>query len=271
MRGFVRFLAFTAAAAVAAACVKVPYTNRSHLNLVPDATMNSLGASTYQEMLGQSRVVSKSNADAEKLRAVGRKIAKAADQDNFAWQFSLIDDPQVNAWCLPGGYIGFYTGILPVLQNEAGMAFVMGHEVGHAVARHGAERMTQNLAVAGGLGVLEVFLTNRSQVSEQQRGLILGALGLGANVGVLLPFSRTHESEADVIGAMYMAASGYPPAESLKVWDRMSAAGGARGPAFLSTHPTPETRKENLLEWLPEARKRYGRSSKVGTALQSIW
>jgi predicted Zn-dependent protease len=271
MRVVVRSLAFLAGAGVLAACVKVPFTNRSQFNLVPDGMMNSLGASTYQETLAAVSVIPKSDGDAEKLRSVGKKIAKVADQPEFAWQFSLINDPQVNAWCLPGGYIGFYSGILPVLQNEAGMAFVMGHEVGHAVAHHGAERMTQNLAVSGGLGVLDLFLSNKSKLSEEQRGLVLGALGMGANVGVLLPFSRTHESEADVIGAMYMASSGYPPGESIKLWDRMESAGGARGPAFLSTHPTPEKRKENLREWLPQAKKRYDRSSKVSTALQTAW
>ena len=167
-----------------------------------------------------------------------------ADQPDFDWSYALINDPQMNAWCLPGGYIGFYTGILPVLRNEAGMAFVMGHEVGHAVARHGAERMSQQLLAVGGLQVLDMFLSGSSKVSEETRGMIMAAAGVGAQAGVIPPFSRAHEKESDTIGMMYMAEAGYPPGESIKVWERLEEAGIRRHGLAVDTS-TFESRREN--------------------------
>lgn len=256
---------------VAAACVKVPYTGRRQLNLVPESIMHGLGASTYQSMLAGAPV-QRSGTNSTILDRVGARISRVANKPKFDWEYTLIDDAQVNAWCLPGGKIGFYTGILPVLQNEAGMAFVMGHEVGHATARHGAERMSQNLAMVGGLSALELFLAGKSKLTDEQRQLVMGALGLGAQVGVILPFSRAHESEADVIGLMYMSAAGYPPQESIVVWDRMGAASGGGGPpAFLRTHPTNTKRQANLRDWMPQAQKRYQRNRLSGDMLQTIW
>jgi predicted Zn-dependent protease len=254
----------------AVACYKVPYTERRPVSLVPDGMMRSLGRQSYSDMLQGKRILS-SGADAAVLERVGKRISTVADQPKYDWQFSLIDENTINAWCLPGGYIGFYTGILPVLQNEAGMAFVMGHEVGHATARHGAERLSQNLAIMGGLGALELYLTGSGKMSDDQRGMLLGALGLGAQVGVLLPFSRSHESEADVVGLMYMAGAGYPPEESIKVWDRMGKASGEGGPSWLSTHPSNDARQDKLREWMPEAKKRYARSKLPGDMLETIW
>jgi len=203
---------------------------------------------------------------------VGDRIAAAANEPDFAWEFSLIEDDMMNAWCLPGGYIAFYTGILPVLDNESGMAFVMGHEVGHAVANHGAERVSQQLTLLGGIVGLELFLANKTKLTPEQRGILLGAIGLGAEVGMLLPFSRMHEAEADVIGMMYMAKAGYPPAQSIDVWERMAAkSGGAGVPAFLSTHPTHEKRISNQREWLPVARKKYQRNQLPGDVTTSLW
>lgn len=244
---------------VAAACVKVPYTNRKQFSLIPNGVMNNLGASSYDEILAQS-TVTKKGADVDKLRQVGRRISTAADQPDYAWQFNLLADDVVNAWCLPGGYIGFYSGILPVLRSEAGMGFVMGHEVGHALARHSSERMSQQLALAGGMTVLDIFISGSGKVTEEQRALILAGVGLGAEVGLSLPFSRTHEKEADVIGLMLMAESGYPPGESIAVWDRMEEVSGGSPPVFLSTHPTYQARQDNQKEWMPEARKRFKRN-----------
>jgi predicted Zn-dependent protease len=257
-------------ALVAVACHKVPYTERHQYNVIPNPIMMGLGKSSYAEAL-QGAQVRNRGADAETLERVGRRIAKSANEPDFEWQVSLVDDPTVNAWCMPGGYIAFYTGILPVLANEAGMAFVMGHEVAHATARHGAERLSQQLTVVGGLAGLELFLTDRTHLSESQRAAILAALGAGAEVGILLPFSRTHESEADVIGLMYMAKAGYPPGQAMEVWDRMEALTPSDTPVFLSTHPSHAHRKENLREWMPEARKKYERNKRPGDAVAPLW
>lgn len=243
-----------------AACVKVPVTGRRQFNLIPDALMRNLGASTYTSMLADEKVVS-GNENAKVLKRIGGDIASAANQRNYDWEYKLIqENDTINAWCLPGGKIAVYTGILPVVQNEAGLAFVMGHEVGHATAHHGAERMSQQLAVLGGMGALYLYLDSRSELSTEQIAVITAAVGVGAQGGVLLPFSRAHEKEADVIGMMYMAKAGYPPGEAPKVWDRMEAATGAGLPAFLSTHPSNKSRKQNLKEWMPQAKKRYKRN-----------
>jgi len=256
---------------LAAACAKVPYTNRRQLNVIPDAVMNGVGKASYADTLSSAHV-QRGSADASTLTRVGQRISKVANKPKYNWEYRLIMEPKtVNAWCLPGGHIGFYTGILPVLQNEAGMAFVMGHEVGHAVARHGAERMTQQLALVGGLAGLNSWIAGKKQLSTQERAAVMAAIGLGAEVGVMLPFSRAHESEADVIGMMYMANAGYPPAESLKVWDRMGAQGGAKPPAFLSTHPSDGKRKAHLNDWLPQAKNRFERSSHASDALAVKW
>ncbi len=250
------------ASVLVAACAKVPYTERRQYNLVPDSIMSGLGKTSYADTLSSVKV-QKKGSDVTTLERVGSRISKVAKQPKFAWEFSLIEDETINAWCLPGGYIGFYTGILPVLQNESGMAFVMGHEVGHAVAHHGAERMSQQLTLIGGLAGLELFLANKTKLEPEQRAVVLGAIGLGAEVGAILPFSRMHESEADVLGMMYMAEAGYPPAESIEVWERMSAlAGKSSVPVFLSTHPSNEKRIANQKEWLPEARKKYKRNER---------
>ena len=156
---------------VAVACAKVPYTGRRQFNLVPDSIMTGLGQSTYTSML-EGKSLQTSGQNHTVLTRVGERISKVANKPNFDWQFRMIDEPEVNAWCLPGGYIGFHTGILPVLNNEAGMASVMGHEVGHATAKHGAERLSQNLALVGGLGALELYLSGKQKLSDEQRGLV---------------------------------------------------------------------------------------------------
>ena len=272
MRPAIRSTAlFLATAAMAVACAKVPFTNRKQYNMIPNALMNGVGKTTYGVMLGDVNVKKKGD-DNGVLQQVGKKISKVADQPKYNWEFSLIDSDEINAWCLPGGYIGFYTGILSVLKNEAGMAFVMGHEVGHATAHHGSERLTQQLTLAGGLVGLELFMKDQTKLKPKERSVILGALGVGATFGVLLPFSRMHESEADTIGLMYMSSAGYPPAESLKVWTRMEKeTGGSVIPAFLSTHPTNKKRKANLRDWMPQADKRYARNALKKNTLKTLW
>ncbi|MFK7930868.1 MAG: M48 family metallopeptidase [Myxococcota bacterium] len=266
----VSILTAIAVGLTAVACAKVPYTHRRQFNLVPDSIMQGLGASTYTSML-QGKQVQVKGTSSEILDRVGSRISSVANKPSYDWQFRLIQEDTINAWCLPGGYIGFYTGILPVLQNEAGMAFVMGHEVGHATARHGSERMSQQMALVGGMGALELYLSGKSKMSPEQQGLIMGALGLGAQFGVMLPFSRAHEKEADVIGLMYMANAGYPPQESVKVWDRMGAASPSNTPMFMSTHPAPGKRQDKLNEWMESAQKRYARNKLAGNMMQTLW
>lgn len=260
-----------AALVVVAACNKVPVTGRPQYNLVPDSIMRGLGKSSYRDALSSEKL-EKQGEEAELLKKVGNRIAKVANQPDYDWSYSLVDDDDtINAWCLPGGYIAFYTGILPVLENEAGMAFVMGHEVGHAVAHHSAERLTQQLTLVGGLVGLELFLANETELEPKERAVVLAALGIGAEVGVLLPFSRTHENEADVIGLMYMARAGYPPGESTQLWDRMEKQAPSNVPTFLSTHPSNEARKDNLREWMPQARKKYERNKLAYDTQKTLW
>ena len=254
-----------------AGCSKTPVTGRTQYNLIPDALIRPIGANAYTEMLSDAKV-EKGTTDAKRLKKVGKRIAKVAGERSYRWRFSLIDERTINAWCLPGGKIAFYRGILPVLKNEAGMAFVTGHEVGHAVAHHGAERMTQQLTVIGGLAALYMYLDDRTRLSDNQKGMMIAALGLGAEVGILLPFSRRHEKEADIIGMMYMARAGYPPEESIEVWSRMKRiAGSGSAPAFLSTHPASRKRKVNLRSWMRNAKKRYQRNKRDENTLRTLW
>lgn len=254
------------------ACSRAPFTNRLQLNLVPDPLMNQLGSATYVEMLGGTRVERKSS-DAKTLKSVGRRISRVAKKPSYSWRYALIkDDDTINAWCLPGGKIAFYSGILPVLENEAGMAFVMGHEVGHAMARHGAERISQQATMIGGLTALYLYLDNKSDMPDEARNMLMAALGVGVELGIMLPFSRAHEKEADVMGMMYMANAGYPPTESIDVWTRMSAnRKGLEIPAFLSTHPTHKQRKQNLREWMPAAKKKFARNQLQRDTLRTLW
>lgn len=254
------------------ACSKTPVTGRTQFNLIPDKLMLPLGASSYDQMLEGVRKVTGDTSNTT-LNRVGKRISKVADKPGYDWQYTLVeDDETINAWCLPGGKIAFYTGVLPVVQNEAGMAFVMGHEVGHATAHHGAERLSQQLAVLGGIGGLYLFLNDRTQLNQTQQGVLLAALGVGAQVGVILPFSRMHEKEADVIGMMYMARAGYPPRQSIAVWDRMTeATGGSKVPAFVSTHPSDAKRQANLKDWLDRAKKRFDRNNLGEETTTTLW
>lgn len=262
--------ALTAVSLLASGCTRNEITGRRKFNAIPNGLMNSLGKSGYAETLAASDVQAGGN-NVKTLRRVGKRIANAADEKNFAWEFNLIKDDTVNAWCMPGGYIGFYNGILPYLRTEAGMAFVMGHEVGHATAKHSAERLTQQLGVTGALTLTQAFLNRQSGISAEQKNTLFAAIGLGVEVGVLLPFSRKHESEADIIGLMYMADAGYPPGQAVGVWERMGAA-GTRPPEFLSTHPSPDNRIKKINEWLPQARKRFRRNKRAGeNTTQVVW
>lgn len=246
------------------ACKETAFTGRKSLNLIPVQTINSMSFTEYRTYLTQNKPVS-GGSDLELVRRVGNDLRKAVevyykskklekDLKNFAWEFNVVDDPKtVNAFCMPGGKVVVYTGILKVTQNEDALAVVLGHEIAHALANHGNERMSQGLVAQLGLTSLDLAL---SQKPAETRNLLMTAAGAGAQVGVLLPFSRKHESEADEIGLYLMAMAGYNPNEAAPFWERMNkmAGGGSRPPEFLSTHPDPTKRSEKLKSLVPKAR-----------------
>lgn len=251
------------------ACATVPITGRQQMNLLPESQMMSISLSQYGQFLKDNKVIPQSDARAKEIREVGEKIAAAATKylrakgvgeriAGFKWEFNLVENNEVNAWCMPGGKVVFYTGILPITKDKDALAVVMGHEVAHAIARHGNERMSQALLAQTGAMALDLAL---SQKPEQTRQLFAQAYGLGATVGVILPFSRTHESEADKMGLVFAAIAGYNVDVAPDFWNRMAKVGGSRQPEFLSTHPDPASRAQEIREYLPTAKayaKRYG-------------
>jgi predicted Zn-dependent protease len=254
-----------AAALVVAACSTVPLTGRKQLSLIPSSEMLAMSDQQYEQFLSENPPV-KGSEDASRVQRVGTRIQKAVESyltekgygdrlQGYAWEFNLVKSDDVNAWCMPGGRVVVYSGILPVTRDDTGLAVVMGHEVAHAVAEHGSERMSQQLlAQAGGLALAEAVKTK----PVETQNMWLTAFGLGAQIGVLLPFSRNQESEADELGLTFMALAGYDPAAAVDFWSRMAAAkGGGAPPEFLSTHPSDDTRIANLKKLLPEARKHY--------------
>ncbi|MEW6266722.1 MAG: M48 family metallopeptidase [Thermodesulfobacteriota bacterium] len=254
------------AAAVIIACATVPLTGRTQLNLVGDAELTKMSLTQYREVLSKSKL-SDDPRKVGMIRRVGSRIAKATEEflrenkmgaeiKNYAWEFNLIqDDKTINAWCMPGGKIAFYTGILPVCQDENGVAVVMGHEVAHALAKHGNERMSQALLVQLGGMALAVALSEKPAATQQ---IFMAAYGAGATVGLLLPYSRAHEYEADRIGLTLMAKAGYDPHAAVGLWERMrDLSKGKQAPAFLSTHPAPQDRIDGIKAYIPEAMKHY--------------
>ena len=248
-----------------AACSTVPLTGRQQLDLVSSDQIMAMSAQEYEQVKKEHKVIT-NTADARMVKQVGKRISSAVERylasqnqsqllAGYAWEFSLIKDDSANAWAMPGGKVAVYTGILPITKDDNGLATVMGHEVAHAVARHGNERMSQGLLTQMGGAALSVALSqNPSQTSD----LFMAAYGLGAQVGVLLPFSRLQESEADRLGLIFMAMAGYDPREALDFWQRMSEASqGGAPPEFLSTHPAHETRIQRIRDYLPEAMSYY--------------
>jgi len=246
-------------------CAKVPITGRQQLNLIPGAQINSLAGEEYDQFLA-SHTRSNDAAATAQVRRVGQRIAGAVERfyaqrgeqqelEGYAWEFNLIQDDQMNAFAMPGGKVVVYTGILPVAETDAGLATVIGHEVAHVVARHGNERMSQALLAQFGGLALEAALKQKPQ---ETRNLFLAAYGIGAQVGVLLPYSRLQESESDRLGLIFMAMAGYDPEAAVGFWQRMgSSKTGGAPPEFLSTHPADDTRIRNLRDLLPEARSYY--------------
>lgn len=249
------------------ACSTNPLTGKSQFTLFPESELQTMATTEYQSFLSKNRVVSGSNnRDAEMVRRVGNRIIKAVEAHyaengiseklaGFKWEVNLVDDKAVNAWCMPGGKIVVYTGILPITQNEAALAAVMGHEVSHALLQHGNQRMSQAAGASVVEAGLQVALANKPQETQN---MFLTAFGLGAQLGVLLPFSRKHELEADKYGLIFAARAGYNPQEAIGLWERMEkASSGGRPPEFLSTHPSEGRRIEEIKKLMPEALKYY--------------
>jgi predicted Zn-dependent protease len=247
------------------ACAEVPITHRQSLQLLPESQLATLALQEYDKVLKSSKL-STNRQQVEMVREVGFKIAKASEAflaeagmqsqiKTLKWEFNLVEDDKLaNAWVMPGGKAAVYTGILPYTQNKTGLAVVLGHEVAHAIAGHGNERMSQGLLAQMGGVALSVAL---SQNSAATRNLFMQAYGAGASVGLLLPYRRLHESEADRIGLTLMARAGYDPREAVPFWERMNQKAERRPPEFLSTHPAPATRIANIKKYIPEAMVYY--------------
>lgn len=252
------------------ACSNVPITGRKQLTLLPDSQMVSMGLMNYQAFLTENKTkVKATGADVEMVKRIGNKISKAVEsylttngyQDkiaNYQWEFNVVDENVANAWCMPGGKVVVYTGLLPITQNETALACVMGHEIAHAIANHGNERMSQSIIAEVGMTGLDLFLQTRPQDSKN---IFWQAIGTGAGVGTslgLLKFSRDQESEADKMGLIFMAMAGYNPQESISFWERMKKmSAGQEPPQFLSTHPSNDERISDIKAYLPQALKYY--------------
>ncbi len=251
------------------ACNQNPITGRKQLMLMPEDQMNSMALQEYQQFLteNRSKVMPASTADAELVKKVGSRIAAAVTQymtqigmadkmKLYNWEFNTVRDSSANAWCMPGGKVVVYTGLLPITKTETGLAVVVGHEISHAIASHGNERMSQEMLQQLGISALDVALSSKP---DQTRGIFESAVGMGTQLGILLPFNRKQESEADRMGLIFMAMAGYDPNEAVTFWTRMAAQSkGQSPPEFLSTHPSDETRINDIkTKYLPEAMKYY--------------
>ncbi|NPD46296.1 M48 family metallopeptidase [Lentimicrobium sp. S6] len=272
-------LAFTAlliALTFLNSCSTVPVTGRSQLNMIPSSEMLSMSFQQYDQFLAENQA-SQDQANAQMVKRVGQKIQAAVEQylqqngyadllEGYEWEFNLVDNEQVNAWCMPGGKVVVYTGILPITKDETGLAVVMGHEIAHAVAEHGNERMSQQLMQQAGATGLMLALSEKPAETQMIWSTVYG---YGSQYAVMLPYSRTHESEADHLGLIFMSMAGYNPQEAPAFWERMSSVGGAKPPEILSTHPSDDTRISNLNKWMPEAMTYYNKSGGTSTGVNS--
>lgn len=262
-----KILSLFLVAGLVISCSKNSVTGRSQFKLLPESQLQSMAVTQYQQFLTENKVVSASGSrDAEMVTRVGQRITKAVieyyaskglskELEGYQWEYKLVQSNDVNAWCMPGGKIVVYTGLLPITQNEAALAAVMGHEVSHAIFNHGNERMSQSMGAEAVSAGLQVALANKPAATQS---LFLGAFGVGTQVGVLLPFSRKHELEADHYGLIWSAMAGYNPQEAIALWQRMEkASSGQKPPEFLSTHPAEGNRIAQLEKYMPEAMQYY--------------
>jgi len=246
------------------ACSTVPLIGRKQVSLLPESNMVEMSLTNYSQFLKENKL-STNKEQTDIIKRVGARMSVAVEkylrengfQDriaDFKWEFNLVESKELNAWCMPGGKVVFYTGILPVTKNDAGVAVVMGHEIGHAVARHGNERMSQQMLVQfGDMALTEAI---KSKPAETQ-SIFQSVYGLGTQYGVMLPYSRQQEYEGDKLGLIFMAIAGYDPKEAISFWERMAANSKGKMPEFLSTHPVEQNRIEAIKNFLPEAMKYY--------------
>ncbi|MCC5931316.1 MAG: M48 family metallopeptidase [Cyclobacteriaceae bacterium] len=246
-------------------CVLNQVTGRKQLSLVSEPELQLMAVSQYRQFLTENKALGSSNQNAALVNRVGNNIARAVTQyftnqnktqilEGYNWEFNTVESKEANAWCMPGGKVVVYTGLLAITQNENALAIVMGHEIAHSIAKHGNERMSQAMVQQLGGMALEVALANEP---DHTRNLFLMSYGVGSQVGAMLPWSRQQETEADKYGLIFSAMAGYDPREAIPFWQRMSSAGGAKPPEFLSTHPSDETRIKKLKQFMPEALKYY--------------
>ncbi|HJT75256.1 MAG TPA: M48 family metallopeptidase [Chitinophaga sp.] len=247
-------------------CATNAITGRKQLKLFSDSEIQAMALTEYKTFLNENKVVPSANSNAEMVRRIGQRITSAITRyytqqgkgsvlDGYQWEYNLVDSKEVNAWCMPGGKIVVYTGLLPITQNESALAVVMGHEITHALAQHGNERMSQGMIQQLGGVALNVALANKPAATQN---LFMNAYGIGTQVGVMLPFSRNDEYEADKFGLRFAAMAGYNPQEAIPLWQRMEkASSGQKPPEFLSTHPAEGNRIARLQQEMPEAMKYY--------------
>lgn len=245
-------------------CSTVPLIGRKQVSLLPESNMVEMSLTSYSQFLQENKL-SANKEQTDVVKRVGARMSVAVEkylkengfQDrvaDFKWEFNLVENKEPNAWCMPGGKVVFYSGILPLTKNDAGVAVVMGHEIAHAVARHGNERMSQQMLVQfGGVALSEAIKTK----PEQTQAIFQTAYGLGSQLGVMLPYSRQHEYEGDKLGLIFMAIAGYDPKEAIGFWERMAANSSGKTPEFLSTHPVEANRIEAIKQFLPDAMKYY--------------
>ena len=245
-------------------CFKVPISGRRQMNLLPESTMIGMSITSYKEFLTKNPSLPSTDSQSQMVKNVGAKIQSAVTQylgqkkmsdrvKGYKWEFNLVNDNTVNAWCMPGGKVVVYSGLLPVTQDETGLAVVMGHEIAHAIARHGNERMSQGLLTQAGGLALQVALAQKPQETQN---IFYQSYGIASTLGTL-KYSRMHESEADKMGLVFMAMAGYDPAKAIPFWERMAKQGGAKQMEILSTHPSDETRIKDIRAYLPQALKYY--------------
>lgn len=251
----------------AGACAIVPFTGRKQFTVIPSSQMLSLSADSYTQVLKDNKISQNQNYVTH-VRQVGTRLTAAVEKymnnnglaasiEGYDWQYNVLESKEMNAWCMPGGQIAFYEGIMPICEDDNGIAVVMGHEIAHAIAQHGNERMSQQLVVQmGGVALSEALQTQK----ETTQQLAMLAFGVGSKLGVELPFSRTHESEADEMGLYFMSLAGYDPRTAPVFWERMQAAGSSGTPEFLSTHPAPASRIRDLNKHMTKALEYYNTS-----------
>ena len=259
-----RLILVSALCVLASSCSRNPITGRSQMQLFNESDIQSMAFQQYKSFLQSNKVV-KGTHEAEMIDRIGHKLSTAITAyydskglsrslEGFQWEYHLVDSREANAWCMPGGKIVVYSGLLPITRNENALAVVLGHEIAHALARHGNERMSQSAVQQLGGVALSVAITNKTREAQQ---LLLDAYGVGTTLGGTLPFSRKHELEADKLGLIYAAMAGFDPREAIPLWQRMAKGGNGSPPEFLSTHPAETTRIEKLKAIMPEAVKIY--------------